>query len=59
MSAITEGAVSSMFAIAQSNPLLLFNGKGLRLEFRTLMRTIAKRLILRFAASTPIESTRV
>ena len=59
MSAITEGTVSSVFAIAQSNPFLLFNGKGLRLKFRSLMRTIAKRLILRFAASTPIESTRV
>ena len=32
MRAITERAVSGMFAITQSNPLLLFNGKGLGLK---------------------------
>ena len=55
MGAITKWTIFSVFTVTQSHPPLLFNGKGLRLKFGTLMRSITKGLIVRLTASTPIE----
>lgn len=55
MSAITKRTVFSVFTITQSHAPLLFDSKDLGLKFGTLMRSITKGLIVRLAASTPIE----